>query len=328
MDLKDFKIGDTIIQKNNKNARWLIKDINFEENYISLVRKGGYFNDMITHINLNHKDFEAAGRTEQRINREKKIEDRTKKQIDFQNKKKSVYSKGKKITPKELSIMAHCSSKKILDAIKKEDLIAFNTSSKNGRGNRYLIDYENAMEWLEKNKQAPVENEKDSLTVRQISEKYNISESTIRNDIKNKKINPDEDNRISLDKIEEWMKNRNFKPKKYPIFDNVKIIQDNPFTPGSRNYSYFLTLINNNNQATYQTIINDCLENMKKFGISDSEDKIRKDLNTKIYFWRKNPNINSSYKIGIDDTNCRKGANGRILNGETKNIKIILKELR
>lgn len=328
MDLKEFKVGDTIIQKNNKNARWLIKDINLKENYISLVRKGGYFNDMITLMHLNHQGFEAAGRTEQRINREKKIEDRTQKQIDFQNSKKNILFKDKKITPKELAILANCSSKKILDAIKKGELLAFNNNNKNSRGNRYLILYENAMHWLEKNKQEPIQTNENLLNVRQIAEKYHISESTIRNDIRNKKISLNKDNKIDIKDIEEWIKNRNFKPKKYPVLDNVKINQKNPFMPGSRNYSYFLTLINNNNQATYQQIISECLENMKSMGLKDNEEKIKKDLNTKIYFWRKNPNINNSYKIGIDDTNCRKGANGRILNGEIKNIKIILKELR
>lgn len=93
MNLKDFKVGDTIIQKNNKNARWLIKNIDVKENLIWLIRKGGYFNDMNIYINLNNQNFEAAGRTEQRINREKKIKDRAQREITFQNDKKNISSK-------------------------------------------------------------------------------------------------------------------------------------------------------------------------------------------------------------------------------------------
>lgn len=87
MQLKDFKVGDTVVQKNDNNIKWLIKEINLEKNLVILCRKGGYFNEMISRFNLDNNNFEAAGRTEQRIKREERILEIKQKQDNFKQNK-------------------------------------------------------------------------------------------------------------------------------------------------------------------------------------------------------------------------------------------------
>lgn len=84
MLLKDFKIGDTVIQKNNNKIKWVITKINEEKNYFYLKRKGGFFNEMISIFNGDNQNFEAGARTEQRIKRENKVLNRKKIQDTFE----------------------------------------------------------------------------------------------------------------------------------------------------------------------------------------------------------------------------------------------------
>jgi len=89
MELKNFKIRDTIVQKNDNNIKWTVIKIDQNNNSIYLQRKGGYFNEMITQFNGDNENFEAASRTEQRIKRENRILERQKSQEDFQQSKKN-----------------------------------------------------------------------------------------------------------------------------------------------------------------------------------------------------------------------------------------------
>ncbi len=91
MELKNFKTGDTVVQKNNNNIKWKILKIDQDNNSVYLQRKGGHFNEMITQFNGDNINFEAASRTEQRIKRENRIIERQKKQENFQQNKKKLW---------------------------------------------------------------------------------------------------------------------------------------------------------------------------------------------------------------------------------------------
>lgn len=157
MELKNFKINDTIIQKNDPNIKWVVEEINMEENIVKLRRKGGYFNDMVSLFNGDNINFNAASKTEKRIKRENKISERKTAQENYQNSKKNKHlieeDKDeiieKKLKPKDVAELAACSIKDVLNAIHNQKLNAEKNRNTEGRGVRYLINFLDAKKWAE-----------------------------------------------------------------------------------------------------------------------------------------------------------------------------------
>lgn len=350
MELKTFKIGDTIVHKTDNNIRWVVVSIDTEENTVYLSRKGGYFNEMMSKFNGNNTNFEPAGRTEKRIKREEKINKRQQAQETFRQNKKTALrplvdevpiqtltsnNPNKQIRPKEVAELANCAIKTVLDAIHDNKLLAQLSGKQTGRGVRYLIDYTDAYKWAEqykiKNKNE-VPEDTDTLTVKEIAKKSSLSEATIRNEIKNgnlraDNINPDGKSARYLIKnewVDEWLRNKTSKVKPEVSFENVKVNPKNHFTPGSKIYGYFETFLNNNNKATYQQLINGCIAYLKTLGVDETENNIKKDLNNKIHHWQ---NRKLGLDVELDKSQCRLGKKGKVGHGELGNIIVIIKEV-
>lgn len=245
MQLKTFKVGDTIVQKNDNSIRWIIQEINEAQNIVILCRKGGYFNDMQSQFNGDNTNFEPAGRTEQRLKREEKITERQKKGEAFiQNKRlalrpalenqsedevemKPLKNVNKKVRPSEIATMAGCPKDRVLEAIREKKLMAEVSSSKDfGRGVRYLVEYQDALNWAEEDKatrrifKSHKMTNQIYLTVKEIAIKASLSENTIRKEIKAGLLIAEDVNELGkvprylcmVEDVEEWLKNR--KPRK------------------------------------------------------------------------------------------------------------------
>lgn len=340
MELKTFKVGDIITQKNDKNIKWVILSIDKENNSVELCRKGGYFNDMITKFNGDNTQFEPAGRTEKRIKREAKINTRQKNQEDFEKNKYSLKPTEefvvKQIRPKEVAVMANCSVKTVLEAIHSQKLSAQLSGKKTGRGVRYLIKEIDALDWASQYQPKPVETnnmpDKIYLTVKEIASQTSLSEATIRNEIKNGNLKADNANPngkipryIShIEWVEEWSLGKTNKPRAEVKFEGVTINPKNNFSPGSKMYGYFEVFLKNNNQATYQQLVDGCISEMKNFGVRETLNNIKKDLNNKLHHWQVG---RLGLKVDLDKTQCKVGPKGRICHGELNKVVVIVKEV-
>jgi hypothetical protein len=152
MKLMDFKIGDTVVEKGNSETKWVVFQIDGEETV--LCRKDGYFNDMKTIYDSSNANFEAAGRTELRIKRERKTVAREEQKELFKKGQKNFQTieekmSNRKLKPQEVAEMAGCNVKLVLDAIRDDELPAENTSRNSGKGSRYEIKPELAKQWAE-----------------------------------------------------------------------------------------------------------------------------------------------------------------------------------
>ena len=89
-------------------------------------------------------------------------------------------------------------------------------------------------------------------------------------------------------------------------------------------YGYFEVFLQNNNQATYQQLLDGCIEYMKQFDIDEDRDSIKKDLNNKIHHWQKGK---LGLKVDLDKSQCKLGAKGRVCRGEIEKVLVILREV-
>jgi len=203
MKLMDFKIGDTVVENGNPDTKWIVFQIDGEETV--LCRKDGYFNDMKTIYDSSNVNFEAAGRTELRIKRERKTVAREEQKELFKKGHKNIQTleekhSHRKIKPQEVAEMAGCNVKRVLDAIRDDELPAENTSQNSGKGSRYEIKLELAKQWVEVFKASNPKNKKGNskeifLTPNEVMAKTKLSAAIIRpaiksGELKSTNVNP------------------------------------------------------------------------------------------------------------------------------------------
>jgi hypothetical protein len=232
MKLTDFKIGDTIVQKNDPNIKWIVSMKNEVDNSVYLSRKGGYFNEMVTHFSGENINFEAAGRTELRIKREKKTAAREEQKELFKKGHKTLvtlseandiqsFNPDKKVKPQEIAKMAACNVKRVLDAIRDNELPADNTSANSGKGSRYEVRLEDAKQWAEvfktlnpkSKKENPGNTKEIFLTPNEVMVKTKLTAAIIRPAIKNgelKSTNVNPNGKVpryicALKDVEKWL---------------------------------------------------------------------------------------------------------------------------
>ena len=98
---------------------------------------------------------------------------------------------------------------------------------------------------------------------------------------------------------------------------SLKLDHRNPFDHGSRIHAYFQAFLEGKGKTTYGQMVACCLELGEKFGVEDSEEAIRRDLNNQTHQWRDGK---WGLKVTRDDSKCQKGKGGRLAKGEHDNV--------
>lgn len=327
MELKNFKKGDIISQKNDMGVRWTVDNIDLEKNIVSLRRKGGAFNEMESKFNGDNQNFEPAGRTEKRIIKEEKIKARKEKEESFQQNRfslnsvinnqsqemQTIVNTNKMLKPSDVASLVGCKSKDVLDAIHDGSLNAETSGKKTGRGVRYLVKLSDAENWKQSLDKTPI---KEMLTTQEIVQYSQKSEAEVRKAISNGQLLVEDANangkvpryQATKKSVDQWLSNK----------------KDNPFDVGSRLYGYYQVFLQNDNQATYKQLIDGCQQYLKSINEPTDVDTLKKDLNNKINAWKKG---NMGLKIKLDKSHCKTGKNGRVARGELDNIVIVVEEI-